>query len=688
MGCKLMGSHTSPSNDFQNMIWGGNDIVPSFQKLKKMEITTPFCAQLGCEYPIIQAISNNKSSASIAQEIKQVKEQCKGKSFGVEFCDFDGSLVTVLPEWVDLLAQAQVKVLVVSSTADKATVVSKAQKHKMLVGAAVHTTTEAKALVNGLGLDFVIARGAEAGGAAGEVFTSVLLPQIVNAVSVPVVAAGGIFDGRGLASALCFGAQAVWVGTRFLLTNESKAVAEYKSKLLACTSDDMVLSRCYSSLTSPCCVLRNAYTDLYQAKPTSVEATVEQVKQRCVADGVWALVQGKPVANPGNQAIPAGQSAGAISTLLPAAEVVREMVAVAAATLTLVNSKYATTGGDVHTPFCDLLGVKNCVMSAGMGGIAGKDMTAIVSRAGGFGTFGSALNVANMTPAELLADIQSLNKMCNGTPFGVDILVHGSDGGVMIELIDAFAKGGAKVFVSGKGNPSPRVIGLFHDRNMLVGSICGKLAHAKGAVASGVDFVIVQGAEGGGHTGQVALSALLPQVVDAVGHKVPVIAAGGVYDGRGLASALCYGAQGVWVGTRFMMSPEAQTSDGYKAELLKHESESTLVTKAYTGATMRVIRNPYVGKFADHPELLEENLAMCSRRAWNDGCWKLHSGAGVGDPKVFELSNQALVTGQNIGAIETLVPCADIVQEMNSTCWRVLRTLSSQVKPRKQQAKL
>jgi enoyl-[acyl-carrier protein] reductase II len=88
--------------------------------------------------------------------------------------------------------------------------------------------------------------------------------------------------------------------------------------------------------------------------------------------------------------------------------------------------------------------------------------------------------------------------MCDGTPFGVDILVHGSDGGVMIQLIDAFANGGARAFVSGKGNPSARVVKLFHERNMLVGSICGKLSHAKSAMNAGLDFVIVQGAEGGG----------------------------------------------------------------------------------------------------------------------------------------------------------------------------------------------
>jgi enoyl-[acyl-carrier protein] reductase II len=195
-------------------------------------------------------------------------------------------------------------------------------------------------------------------------------------------------------------------------------------------------------------------------------------------------------------------------------------------------------------------------------------------------------------------------------------------------------------------------------------------------VNAGVDFVIVQGAEGGGHTGAVALSVLLPLVVDEVGHRVPIIAAGGVYDGRGLASALCYGAQGVWVGTRFMMSPEAKTNDEYKARLLKATSDDTSVTKAYTGSTMRVIRNPYVTKYEENPKLLENNSALIARRAWNDGVWKLHSG----EAKNFDESNQALVTGQNIGAIHSLQPCADIVREMNDQAWNILRSLSKQVR--------
>ena len=489
------------------------------------------------------------------------------------------------------------------------------------------------------------------------------------------MAAGGYFDGRGLASALCYGAQAIWVGTRFMLTPEANTHRLYKEKLLRASADDTTVTKCFTGARLR--VLRNDYTQKFEENPELLEKNSAMIAKRAWDDGVWRLHGGNAHDyDDSKQAYVVGQNIGAINTLVPAADIVKEMVEVASAILVNVASKFTKEDGMVETPFCKMLGVKTCVMSAGMGGIAGKEMTAAVSKAGGFGTFGSALDVANLGPEELLKQIQDISQMSEGKPFGVDILVHGADGGVMLPLIDAFAKGGAKAFVSGKGNPAKRVVDLFHERKMLVGSIAGKLSHAESAVKAGVDFVIVQGAEGGGHTGAVALSVLLPLVVDAVGHKVPVIAAGGIYDGRGLASALCYGAQGVWVGTRFMMSPEAKTSDEYKARLLKATSDDTCVTKAYTGATMRVLRNPYVTKYEQNPALLENNSALIARRAWNDGVWKLHSG----EPKDFDETNQALVTGQNIGAIKSLKPSAEIVKEMNDTAWHVLRDLSRKVR--------
>ena len=121
---------------------------------------------------------------------------------------------------------------------------------------------------------------------------------------------------------------------------------------------------------------------------------------------------------------------------------------------------------------------------------------------------------------------------------------------------------------------------MLHDANVLVGWMCGKVRHAVGAVASGCDFVVAQGTEGGGHTGTVATMALVPQVVDAVGEQVPVVAAGGLFDGRGLAAALTLGADGVWIGTRFIATPEARAVDGYKETLLATPEDGTVISRA------------------------------------------------------------------------------------------------------------
>ena len=131
--------------------------------------------------------------------------------------------------------------------------------------------------------------------------------------------------------------------------------------------------------------------------------------------------------------------------------------------------------------------------------------------------------------------------------------------------------------------------------------MCGKVRHAVGAVASGCDFVVAQGTEAGGHTGQVATMALVPQVVDAVGDQVPVVAAGGLYDGRGLAASLTLGADGVWIGTRFIATPEAQAVNGYKETLLGLAEDGTVISRAYTGKTCRVVRNDWTQHFERAP---------------------------------------------------------------------------------------
>src|SRR5207237_10079925 len=120
-------------------------------------------------------------------------------------------------------------------------------------------------------------------------------------------------------------------------------------------------------------------------------------------------------------------------------------------------------------------------------------------------------------------------------------------------------------------------------------NMCGKVAHAVRAVQAGCDLVVAQGTEAGGHTGTVATMPLVPQIVDAVGDQVPVVAAGGIFDGRALAAALALGADGVWVGTRFIATPEARSVIGYKDALIRIGEDGTTISRAFTGKTCRVV---------------------------------------------------------------------------------------------------
>ena len=136
--------------------------------------------------------------------------------------------------------------------------------------------------------------------------------------------------------------------------------------------------------------------------------------------------------------------------------------------------------------------------------------------------------------------------------------------------------------------------------------MCGKVRHAIAAAEAGCDLVIAQGTEAGGHTGTVATMPLVPQIVDAVGDRIPVVAAGGIFDGRGLAAALALGADGVWLGTRFIATPEARASPGYKDALLRTAEDGTVISRGFTGKTLRAVRNEWTQYVEEHPEVLQE----------------------------------------------------------------------------------
>jgi len=214
----------------------------------------------------------------------------------------------------------------------------------------------------------------------------------------------------------------------------------------------------------------------------------------------------------------------------------------------------------MRTRLTELLGIEHPVMLAGMGGVSYSALAAAVSAAGGFGCLGAS-TMGDEKMAEEIAAVRN----ATDKPFGVDLLTAMPGG--MTDQVKVIIEGGASAFVAGLGVPT-EVVDLCHHHDVLVVSMCGKVEHAVRAVEAGCDLVVAQGTEAGGHTGQVASLPLVPQVVDAVGDRVPVVAAGGIFDGRGLAAALALGADGIWVGTRFIATPEARGVLGYKEKLL------------------------------------------------------------------------------------------------------------------------
>jgi enoyl-[acyl-carrier protein] reductase II len=322
----------------------------------------------------------------------------------------------------------------------------------------------------------------------------------------------------------------------------------------------------------------------------------------------------------------------------------------------------------MRTRLTELLGIEHPVMLAGMGGVSYHRVVAAVSDAGGFGTLGAA----TMGSDEMVDEMRRVREL-TAKPFGVDLLAALPER--MIDDIDRVVRGGATLFVAGLGVPRD-VVQACHDGNVLVASMCGKVRHAVAAVEAGCDLVIAQGTEAGGHTGTVATMPLVPQIVDAVSGRVPVVAAGGIYDGRGLAAALGLGADGVWIGTRFIATPEARTVAGYKDALLRTPEDGTVISRGFTGKTLRAVRNRWTQHVEEHPEELRA-FPEQMLRAIEAGA--LHLGGDESADVDPEL--ECYPAGQGVGAIGEVVPAGELVARIVADAEANLARLADLVGP-------
>ncbi|KAH0842431.1 2-nitropropane dioxygenase [Fonsecaea pedrosoi] len=314
----------------------------------------------------------------------------------------------------------------------------------------------------------------------------------------------------------------------------------------------------------------------------------------------------------------------------------------------------------LSTPLTKLLGIKYPIMLAGMARTSGGPLAAAVSNAGGIGTIGGL----GYTPKQLQESVEHRGRgiknekneegLCSrcikegrslaeeeesmeiidelkanltdpSLPFGVDLALpqvggsarktnHDYTHGQLDELIEVTIRNGAKIFVSAVGVPPERTIKRLHEAGVLVMNMVGAPKHAEKALRAGVDIVCAQGSEGGGHTGDIANSILIPAVCDVArkyrspltGEPALVVAAGGIYDGRSLASSLMQGAVGVWVGTRFVAAEESGASRLHKEAVVSAGFNDTLRTLVVSGRPLRVRLNDYVAKWEAQPERIKE----------------------------------------------------------------------------------
>jgi enoyl-[acyl-carrier protein] reductase II len=302
---------------------------------------------------------------------------------------------------------------------------------------------------------------------------------------------------------------------------------------------------------------------------------------------------------------------------------------------------------ELRTPICETLGIEVPIFLAGMGGVAYADVCAAVSEAGGFGTLGMAAE----GPESIRREMRRVRELTD-KPFGVDLLAALPES--MLRAIDVIIEEGASAFIAGLGVPGP-VIAKCHDAGLLVMSMCGKVSHAVAAEEAGCDAVVAQGTEAGGHTGQIAGMALIPQIVDAV--EIPVLAAGAIVDGRGLAAALAFGAQGVWMGTRFIASHEARAHERYKKRITEIDAGETRITRSYSGKPMRVIRNSWTDDWEQRPEEIKpfpEQMRISAREMLLIG--------GPGDE--MDETRACMPCGQGAGAIRDIPSCREIIDRV------------------------
>jgi len=311
----------------------------------------------------------------------------------------------------------------------------------------------------------------------------------------------------------------------------------------------------------------------------------------------------------------------------------------------------------LDTRLTRLLGIEYPVIQGGMAWTATAELAAAVSEAGGLGIIG-----AGHMPTDILREQMRRAKTLTTKPFGVNLMLltpHIDD------LVDMVLAEGVAVVTTGAGNPGKYLPDL-QSRGIKVIPIAPSVALARRLVAGGADAIIGEGMEAGGHIGELTTMALVPQLVDAV--DVPVIAAGGIVDGRGLVAAFALGAEGVQIGTRFMCAEECTIHPDVKARILKARDRDTVVTGYCTGHPVRVLKNRLTRMLEELDEARD-----------SEGLEKLGSGKLALAMCHGDIEMGSVMAGQAAAMVERVEPAASIVNEIVRDAERLMAELGRRV---------
>ncbi len=313
----------------------------------------------------------------------------------------------------------------------------------------------------------------------------------------------------------------------------------------------------------------------------------------------------------------------------------------------------------LKSKICDVLGIRYPIFQGGMAWVADADLAAAVSEAGGLGIIAGM----NSTGEQLRAEIKKL-KTKTDKPFGVNVMLMSP---FAAEVAEVVIEEQVPVVTTGAGNPLP-FIKKWTDAGIKVIPVVASVALAKMVAKRGATAIVAEGGESGGHIGEANTMPLVPQVVDAV--EIPVIAAGGIADGRGLAAAFALGAEGVQMGTRFLVAKECNVHPIYKEKVIKANDSGTVVNGRRVGHAARALKNPFTRMFAERENDLtatdEEIMALGSgalRKAVQEGDWE----------------NGSFLCGEVAGLVTKEQTCREIIEEIVAEAEGILKKAAARV---------